>query len=302
MKISSFNYLIRQGFKGIWRNKMMTFASFCILLVSLIMVGFAILVSINLDKVIGNIEEKSEVMVVIKDNVSKQAMDELQQKIEDIPNVSELRLYGRDKALESMMKKMSEAQKDYFLKYVDDNPLPDVFRLNVKDIQKMNDTTAQISMFEGVESVQSPTEFADILISFRRIFFIVAIAIVVALVLVSLIIISNTTRASVFARRKEINIMKYVGATNSFIRIPFFIEGMVVGLLASGCALLITKFAYEGVYNILTSDYKLFGVFGLNNIYSFDSMFLPVTISYLVAGAFIGAIGTSISTGKHLKV
>ena len=81
MKISSFNYLIRQGFKGIWRNKMMTFASFCILLVSLIMVGFAILVSINLDKVIGNIEEKSEVMVVIKDNVSKQAMDELQQKI-----------------------------------------------------------------------------------------------------------------------------------------------------------------------------------------------------------------------------
>lgn len=301
MKISSFNYLIRQGFKGIWRNKMMTFASFCILLVSLIMVGFAILVSINLDKVIGNIEEKSEVVVVVKDKVSKQSMTDLQLKIEDIPNVSELRLYSREQAWKDMMEKMTEAQRDYF-KYADDNPLPDVFRLKVKDIQKMNDTTAQIETFEGVESVQSPTEFADILISFRRIFVIVAIAIVIALVLVSLIIISNTTRASVFARRKEINIMKYVGATNSFIRIPFFIEGMVVGLLASCCALFITKFAYEGVYNILTNDYKLFGVFGLNNIYSFNSMLLPVTVSYLVAGAFIGAIGTSISTGKHLKV
>lgn len=301
MKISSFNYLIRQGFKGIWRNKMMTFASFCILLVSLIMVGFAILVSINLDKVIGNIEEKSEVVVVVKDKVSKQSMTDLQLKIEDIPNVSELRLYSREQAWKDMMEKMTEAQRDYF-KYADDNPLPDVFRLKVKDIQKMNDTTAQIETFEGVESVQSPTEFADILISFRRIFVIVAIAIVIALVLVSLIIISNTTRASVFARRKEINIMKYVGATNSFIRIPFFIEGMVVGLLASCCALFITKFAYEGVYSILTNDYKLFGVFGLNNIYSFDSMLLPVTVSYLVAGAFIGAIGTSISTGKHLKV
>ena len=301
MKISSFNYLIRQGFKGIWKNKMMTFASFCILLVSLIMVGFAILVSINLDKVIGNIEEKSEVVVVIKEGVSNKSMETIREKIVSIPNVSDIRLYSREEAWKDMMDKMTDAQKDYF-KYADDNPLPDVFRLRVKDIQKMNDTTAQIETFEGVESVQSPTEFADILINFRRIFVIVAIAIVVALVLVSLIIISNTTRASVFARRKEINIMKYVGATNSFIRIPFFIEGMVVGLLASGCALLITKFAYEGVYKILNEDYQLFGVFGLNNIYSFDSMVIPVTISYLVAGAFIGAIGTSISTGKHLKV
>ncbi|MBO5576362.1 MAG: permease-like cell division protein FtsX [Ruminococcus sp.] len=301
MKINSFNYLIRQGFKGIWRNKMMTFASFCILLVSLIMVGFSILVSINLDKIIGNIEEKSEVMVVIKDGVSKSKLSEIEEKIKDIPNVKDVRLYSKDEAWKDMMEKMTEAQQDYF-KYAEDNPLPDVYRLNVNDIKKMSETTTEIELFDGVESVQSPTEFANILINFRRIFIIVAIAIVVALVLVSLIIISNTTRASVFARRKEINIMKYVGATNSFIRIPFFIEGMVVGLIAAGCALFITKFAYEGVYKILNEDYHLFGIFGLNNIYSFDSMFIAVTISYLVAGAFIGAIGTSISTGKHLKV
>ena len=142
----------------------------------------------------------------------------------------------------------------------------------------------------------------DSLISIRRVFTIVAFAVIVALVVVCLIIISNTTRASVFARRKEINIMKYVGATNSFIRIPFFIEGMIVGLLAAAGALLLTKFAYEGIYNIFNDDFKLWSILGVQNLYSFKSLLLPVAASYLIAGAVIGAVGTSISTGKHLKV
>ena len=159
------------------------------------------------------------------------------------------------------------------------------------------ETTTQIETFDNVDSTKSPTAFADILISIRRVFTIVAFAVIVALVVVCLIIISNTTRASVFARRKEINIMKYVGATNSFIRIPFFIEGMIVGLLAAAGALLLTKFAYEGIYNIFNDDFL-----GVQNLYSFKSLLLPVAASYLIAGAVIGAVGTSISTGKHLKV
>lgn len=96
--------------------------------------------------------------------------------------------------------------------------------------------------------------------------------------------------------------MKYVGATNSFIRIPFFIEGMIVGLLAAAGALLLTKFAYEGIYNIFNDDFKLWSILGVQNLYSFKSLMLPVAASYLIAGAVIGAVGTSISTGKHLKV
>lgn len=150
-----------------------------------------------------------------------------------------------------MLKGMTDEEKDFF-QYADDNPLPDTYKVTVKDIEKMSETTTQIETFENVDSTKSPTAFADILISIRRVFTIVAFAVIVALVVVCLIIISNTTRASVFARRKEINIMKYVGATNSFIRIPFFIEGMIVGLLAAAGALLLTKFAYEGIYNIFT--------------------------------------------------
>ena len=297
MKASSFRYLVNQGFKGIWRNRMMTFASFCILLVSLLMVGVSCLTAISLTRVIGGIEDQSEVVVIVDDAATKEQEAELGDKLKAIPNVNTVSLYTKEEAWENMLKGMTEEEKNFF-QYADDNPLPDTYKITVKDIEIMADTTTQIETFDHVESTQSPTAFADILINIRRIFSIVAFAVVLALVIVCLIIISNTTRASVFARRKEINIMKYVGATNSFIRIPFFVEGMIVGVLAALGALLLTKFAYEGVYNIFNDNFSIWSILGMQNLYSFDDLLLPVSVSYLVAGAF----GTSISTGKHLKV
>lgn len=301
MKINSFRYLISQGLKSIWTNRMMSFASFCIMLVSLLMVGISVLMSINLSRIIGGIEDKSEVVVQIKDNITDEDTQELQDKIEQIPNVNTVEFYSKESAWENMMEDMTEEERELF-QYADDNPLPDTFRLTVTDIQKMTETTTQIETFENVESTKSPTAFADVLISIRRILTVISAAIVLALIIVCLIIISNTTRASVFARRKEINIMKYVGATNSFIRIPFFVEGMIVGILAAAGSLLLTKFAYEGVYNIFNDDFKLWNILGVKNLYSFKDMFWPITIAYAAAGALIGAIGTSISAGKHLKV
>lgn len=301
MKISSFRYLVNQGFKGIWKNKMMTFASFCILLVSLLMVGLSCLVALNLTRVIGGIEGRSEIVVIVEDGTSDGDMAALEQKLKDIPNVNTVSLYTKEEAWENMLKGMTEEEKDFF-QYADDNPLPDTYKITVNDIEIMTDTTTQIETFDFVESTQSPTAFADILISIRRIFSIVAFCVVLALVVVCLIIISNTTRASVFTRRKEINIMKYVGATNAFIRIPFFVEGMIVGLVAAGGALLLTKFAYEGVYNIFNDNFSIWSILGMQNLYSFDELKLYICGAYLIAGALIGAVGTSISTGKHLKV
>lgn len=96
--------------------------------------------------------------------------------------------------------------------------------------------------------------------------------------------------------------MKYVGATNAFIRIPFFVEGMIVGLVAAVGALLLTKFAYEGVYNIFSDNFNIWSILGMQKLYAFKDLLFPVSVSYLAAGAVIGAVGTSISTGKHLKV
>lgn len=301
MKASSVRYLAGQGLKSIWRNRMMSFASFCIILVSLLMVGLSVLLSINLNRIIGGIEGKSEVIVQIKDNTDDAAQDELKKKLEDIPNVNEVEFYSKEEAWENMLEGMTDEEKDFF-QYADDNPLPDTFRITVVDIKKMTETTTQIDTFDNVESTKSPTAFADVLISIRRLVTIISGAIVIALIIVCMIIISNTTRASVFARRKEINIMKYVGANNCFIRIPFFVEGMIVGILAAATALLLTMFAYDGVYNILNDDFKLWNILGVKSLYSFKDMLWPVAGAYAVAGALIGAVGTSISIGKHLKV
>lgn len=301
MRISSMRYLVGQGFKSIWKNRMMSFASFCIILVSLLMVGISVLMSLNLSKIISGIEDKSEAIVVIKDGITEEERDQLTREIITIPNVNELKFYSKEEAWKSMIEDMGKEQQDLF-NYADDNPLPDTYKMTVVDIKKMSDTTTQIGTLKNVESVKSPTSFTDMLVSIQRVVTIISGAIIIALVLVCLIIISNTTRASVFARRKEINIMKYVGATNTFIKIPFFIEGMIVGIIAAGCALFLTKFAYEGVYKIFSTDFQLWAVLGMQNLYSFDSLFKTVAIAYAVAGAVIGAIGTSISTGKHLKV
>lgn len=301
MRLSSMRYLVGQGFKSIWKNRMMSFASFCIILVSLLMVGLSALASLNLSKIINGIEDKSEAIVVIKDGITEEERDTLTKEISIIPNVNELKFYSKEEAWKSMVEDMPKDEQDLF-KYADDNPLPDTFKMTVVDIKKMSETTAQISSMKNVDSVKSPTSFTDMLISIQRVVTIISAAIIIALVLVCLIIISNTTRASVFTRRKEINIMKYVGATNTFIKIPFFIEGMIVGIIAAACALFLTQFAYEGVYKIFSTDFSLWAVLGMQNLYSFDSLFKIVAVSYAVAGALIGAIGTSISTGKHLKV
>ncbi|WP_028509115.1 permease-like cell division protein FtsX [Ruminococcus sp. NK3A76] len=301
MRFSSMRYLVGQGFKSIWKNRMMSFASFCIILVSLLMVGLSALASINLSKIINGIEDKSEAIVVIKDDITQEEKDELTKEITRIPNVNELKFYSKEEAWKSMVEDMPKDEQDLF-KYADDNPLPDTFKMTVVDIKKMSETTAQISSIKNVDSVKSPTSFTDMLISIQRVVTVISAAIIIALVLVCLIIISNTTRASVFTRRKEINIMKYVGATNTFIKIPFFIEGMIVGIIAAACALFLTQFAYEGVYKIFSTDFSLWAVLGMQNLYSFDSLFKIVAVSYAVAGALIGAVGTSISTGKHLKV
>ena len=301
MRLSSMRYLVHQGFKGIWKNRMMSFASFCIMLVSLLMVGISVLLAININRIIGGIEDKSELVVQIKDGSTEEEIAELKNNLSALPNINTIEFYSKEQAWESMVKDMSKEEQDLF-RYADDNFLPDTFRITVHEIKEMSLTTTQISTFPNVESTRSPTEFTDVLISIRRILGIISGAIVLALIIVCLIIISNTTRASVFARRKEINIMKYVGAKNSFIRIPFFIEGMIVGLLAAAGALGLTKFAYEGVYNIFNNDFKLWSVLGINNLYSFEDLFIPVTIAYAAAGAVIGAVGTSFSTGKHLKV
>ncbi len=302
MRVSTYTNLIGQGVKGVWKNRMMSFASFCIMLVSLLLVGLTVLLAINLDKAIESLEEKNEIIVIIKDEISNEDMTKLGDNIVKLSNVSSSVFYSRNSAWADMVEDMTPEEQELFHYADGKNPLPDTYRVQVKDVSLMANTAVQISAFDTVESVQSPEEYVDVLISIRNVLSLILVAIVVILTCVCMIIISNTTRASVFSRRKEINIMRYVGATNTFIRIPFFVEGMLIGVVAGTVAMFLTKFVYQGIYSVLVDDLNITSILGISSLYSFSDIYKIVALAYILAGAVIGAIGTTISTRKYCRV
>lgn len=299
MKLSSFRYLVKQGFDNVWKNRVMAFASFCVLLVSLLLVGISVLFYININAVIGEIEQKNEVIIYLDDEVEQSRIDEIDRSLRALPNVNYVEFYSREQAFEDLKKKMTDAE-ELFESLDDDNPLPDAFRIRVTDIRAMKDTVTAAETIPNVYRVSSPDTFVKFLTQTRRLVTMVAIAIIVAMLVVSMVIISNTTRASVFARRREISIMQSVGATKNFIRFPFFIEGMVNGFLAGCVATLITWLIYNRVIRMLNS-FDLLRTFGLGSIIPYNKISIPVTLAYVIGGALIGAIGSVFSTRVHLK-
>lgn len=301
MKISSMKYLFGQGVKNVWTNRIMTFASFCVILVSLLLVGSMMLFTANVNRFISGIESKNEVVVYLNDGVTDETVSQMETDIKKLDNVAEVVFYSKEQAFEDYKKSMENAE-EIFESIGDESPLPDAFKVRVKDISKMTSTIAQINKMQNIYKVSAPNDFADLLIGIKSTVGMISTAVIAALGIVCLVIISNATRASVFARRKEINIMKYVGATNTFIRIPFFVEGMVTGMLAGVAAAGLTWFGYEKFIEALSKQMTLWKAFGIDEFIPFDSVAVKVVLGYVGAGALLGAIGTVISTRKHLKV
>ena len=301
MKISSMKYLFGQGVKNVWTNRIMTFASFCVILVSLLLVGSMMLFTANVNRFISGIESKNEVVVYLNDGVTDETVSQMETDIKKLDNVAEVVFYSKEQAFEDYKKSMENAE-EIFESIGDESPLPDAFKIRVKDISKMTSTIAQINKMQNIYKVSAPNDFADLLIGIKSTVGMISTAVIAALGIVCIVIISNATRASVFARRKEINIMKYVGATNMFIRIPFFVEGMVTGMLAGVAAAGLTWFGYEKFIEALSKQMTLWKAFGIDEFIPFDSVAVKVVLGYVGAGALLGAIGTVISTRKHLKV
>ena len=236
MRLNSFKYLVKQGFKGIWFNRVNSFASLCVITISLLMVGISVLLSFNITKMIGAIESRNEVIVVIEDGAPENNVAMLGEELAGNSNVFEVNFYSKDQAWVDMQADMSEDEKALF-QYMSRNPLPDCYRIRVKEIGELSKTVSWIQGLEFVDQVQAPNDFANILIGIRNVSTILFSAITLSLIIVCFVIISNSTRASVYARRREINIMRYVGASKSFIEIPFFVEGMVIGIVSAAIAL-----------------------------------------------------------------
>ena len=303
MKISGIRYLADQGVENIWKNKMMAFATFCVLLISLLLVGIAGLFYINLNSMIKGLGSQNEVVVLMNVGTTEEQNSAAEEAIKALPNIDKVQFVSKEDALARQRASLPNAEK-IFDEYIgsDASFMPDGFSVTVKNTDKITETTDKIGAIANVQSASASPQVAEFLRELRKVVSLIAGAIIIALAVVSMIIISNTTKASVFARREEIQIMKYVGATNAFIRMPFFVEGMVTGLFAGAGAYFITWAVYRAVYNMITEQGMLMNTFGVKSLIPFSDIRLPLALAYLVVGALIGALGSVVSTRKHIDV
>lgn len=298
MKLGSLKYLVKQGWKNMAANRLMTFASIGVLTACLIITGIASLLSINVNRAIDFLGNQNEIVVYLND-ISPEETTALQDTIAAIPNVQSIVYVSKENALEQMKVWMED------LGYLLDGYstiFPANFRVTVSDLSLLVQTNEQLKILPGVESTKSPSELAGVMVALKNGVTYGGWALVAVLALVSIIIISNTIRLTVFARRREISIMKYVGATNAFIRLPFFVEGMTVGILSG----LIGSGVVCGIYYLVMQyihDSKNTWVAGIiSSLLPLKSIWVYILVAFIAFGLLIGGIGTANSIRKHLKV
>ena len=292
MGISGFGYLIKEGLKNVWNNRLMSIASICVLVSCLVLTGSAVLLSMNVSQVVESVGNSNETTVYIKEGYSRVEAVYIGRDIAKLKNVESAEYLSKDVALEQFKDKLGE---DIFADFEEDNPLPDAFIVVMKDLSEYNNTVKQIKAIEGVEKVDSHAETAKKLASLNSLVQVLSRGIVIALTVISLFIISNTIRATMYSRRFEISIMKSVGATNTFVRIPFVVEGMTIGLIAAVLSTVALVFVYNGVIEIIRHVMSFFTGIPIENVIWY------IAGAFVVAGVLIGAISGFVSIRKYLK-
>lgn len=300
MRLSGAGYLIKQGVRNILNNNIASVATFCVLTVSLLIVGFTGLFSLNINTFISGVEDKNEVVIFLTDDADDEYIEELGNKLKADENISEVIFWSKEEALEGIKADMNDAE-DIF-GYIDENPLPDAYRIKIKDITRMSSTLYAINSYSHIEKVKAPYDFVNILTGLKSAIMVICGIIFISLMLVCFVMISNITRASVEMRHREITIMKYVGATDGFIKVPFFIEGLTLGILAGIVASILTFVGYDRLIALLSTETTLFSVMGSSGFIPLESFMWKLAVIYIASGAFLASLGTVGSVKKHVKV
>lgn len=300
MRTSNVTYLIKKGISSVWKNFVMSFASFSILMVSLLLVSCSVLLMVNVGIIMGNIEDTNEISVFLEEGVTAEQIDHVRDVLENNSDLTDIRYTSKEEALADFRETLDDYAE--LLDSLEENPMPETFQVRVTDLTKIKHVVDLISGVDGVEKVKAPYNFASALINIRNTFTIIASAVLVALIIVSVVIVSNAIRTSVFSRRNEISIMRYVGATNGFIKAPFFVEGMFIGVLAGVASWGLSWIVYDAVFSMFGNDITLWQMFGFFDLIPFTSISWIVLAVNCAAGALLGAVGTVISTGKYVKV
>ncbi|MBQ1270133.1 MAG: permease-like cell division protein FtsX [Clostridia bacterium] len=296
-KIKNLNigYFIKEGLVGIKQHGLMSFAAVTVIAACLLIVSTFGLIAYNIDLLIDGLASQNEIAVFVDEALSREEAQALQQAFDAISNVEEVTFITKEQAFDNYLETMGEDA--YIMEDLrEDNPLRDEYRIVMKDVSLHDETVEQLKAVSGVASTNSEKEISDRLMQMKSIVNAVSYTLIALLGAVSIFIISNTVRLAMFARREEISIMKMVGATDGFIRAPFVIEGMTLGLLAG-----LVSFGVEWVvYDYITE--KLVESSGLFSMIAFEEIWRMMLPLMLGASVVIGILGSVLTIRKFLRV
>lgn len=295
MRISSFQYALRDACRSLWRNKFMSLASVATVAISLVILGGAWLLVLNTQNLATAMESELEVNLYLKQDLTREQALEMKDQFAAIPGVDTTTYVPKEEGLKILEDRLGEDTN--LLQALDgNNPLPDVYRLKSKDAALVPQIAAEAEQIAGVEKVRYGQGMVEKLLSLTDWLRTVGILVIIAIALAALFLIATTIRITVFARRREVSIMKLVGATNWYIRWPFFLEGMMIGLLGA----LIAVGFLQLLYSQLLKNVAMMVSF--LPIISDTASLLRLYEILLFSGTLLGAIGSAISLRKFLKV
>ena len=354
MKMGSVKYLVGEGVKNTWVNRLMSLASVGVLVACMVIIGLAILISENVNKAVGNLEQQNVVMAYMKDyswalygdkdvssdkssNSSSAAAssdsatssatsgtestsgdekaDENGEKQSDyivhseeeakalcdeiakLDNVASVTYVSPEEGLESVKKSMLEGQESYF-SFLDEkngNPMSGAAKIQMKDMSRFDETVEQIKKFDGISDIQSQSDLAEKITAIKKGIGIAGFWIIAILMVIALVIVSNTIRVTMYNRKLEISIMKAVGATDSFVRIPFVVEGMLIGVVSALIAEGLLYFCYRVATETIIST------LGTSDIVHYSDVAGWLLLVFIGIGIFAGVLGSVIMISKYLR-
>ena len=354
MKMGSMKYLVGEGVKNTWVNRLMSLASVGVLVACMVIIGLAILISENVNKAVGNLEQQNVVMAYMKDyswalygdkdtssdtssadssaavvssdtassaanssenTSSEEKADEngvkqsdyvvhseeeakaLCDEIAKLDNVASVTYVSPEEGLESVKKSMLEGQESYF-SFLDEkngNPMSGAAKIQMKDMSRFDETVEQVKKFDGISDIQSQSDLAEKITAIKKGIGIAGFWIIAILMVIALVIVSNTIRVTMYNRKLEISIMKAVGATDSFVRIPFVVEGMLIGVVSA----LIAEGLLYFCYRVATET--IIGTLGTSDIVHYSDVAGWLLLVFIGIGIFAGVLGSVIMISKYLR-
>ena len=294
MKIRTSEYVVREVFFSLRRNSWMAFASIGTVAVSLFIFGMFLIIVMNMNKMVAALESQVEISVYLKDEATEAQRADVEAKIRGMQGIERVTFVDKETAMARFKERLGEQQ--FLLDALGEiNPLPNSFEVLVRQPDMVKTAAAAIAAMDGVETAKYGQDVVEHLFDITRLVRLFGVALMVLLAGATLFIISNTIRLTVIARRKEIAIMKYVGATDWFIRWPFLLEGIVLGFFGSILAFVALRLAY----GMITA--KVYDTLAFFPLIPTDPFLTYVSIVLLFCGMLIGALGSTISLKRLLK-